>query len=324
MVAAVLGVGGATLCLVLGLMFPWTKVLIISGLCNGLAALGVAILMRAGQVSFGHAMYACISGYVVAFLAKTYPSLDGLILIAASVVAAVIAGAVIGLFVVRYREIFFGMLNLALSMVLYSVLGKFYQITGGTDGLRVERPLMAGMRFDRSGYETALLIAALVASLSLGWLVQRYFGSSAGEALAGIKTNETRLEYLGLSARRILWNGYVISAALCGLSGALFVLLQGLVTPDLGYWVRSGEFVFIAILGGSAHALGAFIGAVVFQIIQVVGTVLLAGTWKMLLGATLIAVILIAPTGITGALPFARWRRARERNKPAQSLSEKR
>ena len=50
------------------------------------------------------------------------------------------------------------------------------------------------------------------------------------------------------------------------------VLLQGLVTPELGYWVRSGEFVFIAILGGSAHALGAFIGAVVFQAIQLVGT----------------------------------------------------
>jgi ABC-type branched-subunit amino acid transport system permease subunit len=101
------------------------------------------------------------------------------------------------------------------------------------------------------------------------------------------------------------------------------VLLQGLVTPELGYWVRSGEFVFIAILGGSAHALGAFIGAVVFQVIQLVGTMLLAGTWKMLLGATLIIVILVAPTGITGVLPIKRWSRSRERKLSLQPVTGK-
>jgi ABC-type branched-subunit amino acid transport system permease subunit len=311
MLVGILSAIGAAICLILGGLFPWMKVPIIVGLCYGLAALGVAILMRAGQVSFGQAMYTCIAGYTTAFLAKSYPGLDALLLIVVGVVASLVAGAIIGLFVVRYREIFFGMLNLALSMVLYSVLGKFYEVTGGTDGMRLERPTLAGIMFDRAGFETALLVVALVASLGLGWFVQRYFGSAAGEALAGIKTNETRLEYLGMSARRILWNGYVLSAGLCGLSGSLFVLLQGLVTPELGYWVRSGEFVFAAILGGSAHALGAFIGAAVFQVIQLFGTALLSGAWKLLLGATLIAVILIAPNGITGALPINRLSKLR-------------
>jgi len=249
MLVRTLTVVGALACIGLGLAFPWMKTPIVVGLCYGLAALGVAILMRAGQVSFGHAMYACIAGYAVAFLSRAYPRLDSLVLIGAGVVAGTVAAAVVGLFVVRYREIFFGMLNLALSMVLYSVLGKFYEVTGGTDGLRVDRSTIAGLAFDRAGYETALLVVALVAAVALGWSVQRFFGSATGEALAGIKTNETRLEYLGLSASRILWSGYVISGALVGLSGALFVLLQGLVTPELGYWVRSGEFVFIAILG---------------------------------------------------------------------------
>jgi ABC-type branched-subunit amino acid transport system permease subunit len=306
MLVRTLTVVGASACLVLGLLFPWMKTPVVIGLCYGLAALGVAILMRAGQVSFGHAMYACVAGYTVAFLSRVYPTLDGLLLIAAGVVTSLAAAALIGLFVVRYREIFFGMLNLALSMVLFSVLGKFYEQTGGTDGLRVDRTTIAGLTFDRAGYETALLVVALVAALALGWAVQRFFGSAAGEALAGIKTNETRLEYLGLSARRILWNGYVISGGLVGLSGALFALLQGLVTPELGYWVRSGEFVFIAILGGAAHALGAFIGAAVFQVIQLFGAAFFTGIWKLLLGATLIAVILIAPTGITGLLPLTR------------------
>jgi ABC-type branched-subunit amino acid transport system permease subunit len=310
MLVRTLTVAGAGACLVLGLLFPWMKTPVVIGLCYGLAALGVAILMRAGQVSFGHAMYACVAGYTVAFLSQAYPTLDGLLLIAAGVVTSLAAAALIGLFVVRYREIFFGMLNLALSMVLFSVLGKFYEQTGGTDGLRVDRTTIAGLTFDRAGYETALLVVALVAALALGWAVQRFFGSAAGEALAGIKTNETRLEYLGLSARRILWNGYVISGGLVGLSGALFALLQGLVTPELGYWVRSGEFVFIAILGGAAHALGAFIGAAVFQVIQLFGAAFFAGIWKLLLGATLIAVILIAPTGITGLLPLTQRNRS--------------
>jgi ABC-type branched-subunit amino acid transport system permease subunit len=306
MLVRILALGGAVAVTVLGLMFPWMKVPIIVGLCYGLAALGVTVLMRAGQISFGHAMYACISGYGVAFGARTWPGLDGMLLALIGVVASLVVAAAIGLFVVRYRGIFFGMLNLALSMVLYSVLGKFYEITGGTDGLRIDRSTLFGMSFDRGGYESALLVIAVVASLALGWLVQRFSASSAGEALAGINTNETRLEYLGLSARHILWNGYMISAALVGLSGALFALLQGLVTPELGYWVRSGEFVFIAILGGAGHAIGAFLGAAVFQVIQLLGAALFAGVWKLLLGATLIVVILAAPNGITGLLPLLR------------------
>jgi ABC-type branched-subunit amino acid transport system permease subunit len=117
-----------------------------------------------------------------------------------------------------------------------------------------------------------------------------------------VKTNETRLEYLGLSARRILWNGYLLSAGLVGLSGALVALLQGLVTPELGYWLRSGEFVFVAILGGTAHVLGSFIGALAFEAIKLFAAAFLTGVWQLLLGAVLIAVILVAPAGITGAL----------------------
>jgi ABC-type branched-subunit amino acid transport system permease subunit len=300
-------------------LFPWTKTPLTIGLCYGLAALGVAVLMRAGQVSFGHAMYACIAGYTVAFLARRFPGLDGAVLIAAGVVASVIAGAVIGLFVVRYREIFFGMLNLAISMVLFSLLGKFYEITGGTDGLRIDRPTLAGIAFERAGFETALLVLTLVCAVVLGWLVQRFFGSAAGQALAGVKTNETRLEYLGLSAQRILWNGYVLSAGLVGLSGALIVLLQGLVTPEIGYWLRSGEFVFIAILGGAAHALGAFLGALAFEVIKLFAAAYLTGVWQLLLGATLIAVILIAPAGITGAL--LKPRRTEERKLEPQPVT---
>ncbi len=293
---------GSLLCLALGLAFPWSKTPIIVGLCYALAALGVSIMVRAGQVSFGHALYACVSGYAVAFIARAWPQIDGVVLLVAATLAATLAGAIVGLFVVRYRGIFFGMLNLAISMVVYSMLGKFYGLTGGTDGLRINRPTLFGVSFERSGFETSLLILTLLLSIAIGWAVQRLFASGTGEALAGVKTNETRLEYLGLSARRVLWHGYVVSAALVGLSGALFAMVQGLVTPDLGSWLRSGEFVFITILGGANHAIGAFLGAIVFEAVKLFAAAYMTGVWQLLLGLTLIFVILVAPMGIVGLM----------------------
>jgi ABC-type branched-subunit amino acid transport system permease subunit len=287
--------------LVLGFTFPWLKTPILLALSNGLAVAGVIILIRAGQVSFGHAMFACIAGYCVAFLARSW-QLDALFLIVLSTLASALMGAVVGLFTVRYRGIFFGMLNLALSMVLFSVLGKFGAVTGGTDGLRFDRPSMAFLTLERESFESALLVIALLLALIGGWLVQRYFASVSGQALAAIKTNETRLEYLGISAKRVFWRGYVFAAGLCGAGGSLFALTQGLVTPEMGYWVRSGEIVFIAILGGSGHALGAFMGAFVFEFMKLYVAALLTGTWQLVLGLVLIAMVFLAPTGIYGLL----------------------
>ena len=287
--------------LALAFTFPWLKTPILLALANGLAVSGVIVLIRAGQVSFGNAMFACLAGYSAAFLARAW-HLDALLLIALSTLFAALAGAVIGLFIVRYRGIFFGMLNLALSMVLFSVLGKFGGLTGGTDGLRFDRPTLGFVHLEREPFETALLVLALVLSVVAGWVVQRYFASVSGQALAAIKTNETRLEYLGISAKRVFWGGYVLAAALCGLGGSRFALTQGLVTPEMGYWVRSGELVFIAILGGSGHALGAFIGAFVFEFMKLYAAALLTGAWQLVMGLVLLAMVFLAPTGVFGMI----------------------
>jgi ABC-type branched-subunit amino acid transport system permease subunit len=291
---------------------PWLKTPVLLALANGMAVSGVIVLIRAGQVSFGHALYACLAGYAVAFAGRAW-HLDALLLIALGTAVAAAAGALIGVFMVRYRGIFFGMLNLAFSMVLFSVLGKFGGVTGGTDGLRFDRPRFAGLALEREGFETALLALALVLAVAVGWAVMRYFASVNGQALAAIKTNETRLEYLGISAKRVFWGGYVLSAALCGLGGSVFGLTQGLVTPEMGYWVRSGEIVFIAILGGSGHALGAFVGAVVFEFVKLYAAALLTGAWQLALGLVLIVMVFVAPGGIFGLVE----RRLRAKAGPA-------
>lgn len=285
----------------LGLVFPWTKTMLIIGLCYGLSALGVALPARSGQVSFGHAMFACVSAYAVAFIAKAFPSMDGLWLIVLATLVGTVFAIVLGSFVVRYRGIFFGMLNLAISMVIVALLGKLYEISGGTDGIRVQRPSFAGMITDRSEFETMLLLLSCCAALLAGWFYQRFTQSSTGEALAGMKSNETRLEYLGISAHHILWVGYAWSGFFVSLAGAVFALAQGLVTPDMGAWTRSGELVFILILGGSSHALGPFVGAAVFQAVKLFASAYMAGVWQMLLGFTLLIVIALAPEGMLGA-----------------------
>ena len=293
---------GAALTLILGYLLPWIITPIIIGLTYAIAALGVSVMMRAGQVSFGHAMYACISAYTVAFLARAWPGLDTITLIIAGVLMSVLASAIIGIFMVRYRGIFFGMLNLALSMVLFALLGKLYHITGGTDGLRIERPPFLGMELSRGPYEYLLLILSLAIALALAWWVQRYFRSGNGAALAAIKTNETRLEYLGFSAYIVMWRGYLLSATVVGFSGSLLALIQGLVTPELGLWLRSGEYVFIAILGGAGHAIGAFLGALVFEAVKLTSAAYFPGLWQFILGLTLIIVIFLFPTGFVGQL----------------------
>ncbi len=292
----------ALLALLLPLALPWMKTPLILGTAFGIAALGISLLIISGQISFGHALFVCAGGYAVAFAARKWTHLDSAVLLMIGAGFGALLGAVVGSFVVRYRGIFFGMLNLALSMVLFAALGKFFNFTGGTDGLRIERSPFFGFMMDRDAFETALLITGVVLALVLGALIQRYLRSVAGQALAAVKTNETRLEYVGISAYKTMWIAYIISATLCGLSGAIFAIAQGLVTPEMGYWVRSGEIVFVAILGGVGHPVGAFIGAAIFEFVKLFAAAYLTGAWQMVLGFVLIAMVFLAPRGISALL----------------------
>ena len=292
----------AVLTLALGLWLPWLKTPLIIALSYGFAALGVSVLVRAGQVSFGHAGFTCLAGYAVVALARAQPQTDALLLLALGVLTGIATGAVAGAFMVRYRGIFFGMLNLALSMVLFALLGKFYHLTGGTDGLRMERPPLLGQMLERPAFETWLLVISASLVLLACWLLGRFYASPTGQALSAIKSNEVRLEYLGISAHRVFFAGYLASAALCGFSGGMFALIQGLVTPEMGYWVRSGEYVFIAVLGGTAHPVGAFLGAIGFEALKLFAAAALTGAWQLVIGTVLLVLIFVAPAGLVAWL----------------------
>ena len=116
---------------ILPMFAPWLQFVLTLAIAKGFAALGVAILLRAGLISIGHAMFFAASAYGVAFLAARGIG-DFASLLILSVVIAALTGVIVGAFLVRYRAIFFAMLNLAVSMVFYSLFAKLYGITGGS------------------------------------------------------------------------------------------------------------------------------------------------------------------------------------------------
>src|SRR5262249_27944099 len=182
------------------------------GLIASIAALGFNLLLGyTGLLSFGHSAFFGIGAYSVAFLLRDagIRSMELYILIGLPIAA--IASALLGYICVRHTRIFFGILTLALSQVLYSLALKFFWVTGGTDGLRVARPtLLAGMltftgagsyqRFVNSYYYYVLVVFAVCVVLM--WVIVH---SPFGKALQAIRDNETRARFLGLRIRRFRW-----------------------------------------------------------------------------------------------------------------------
>lgn len=296
------GAGLLVALVVFPLVSPWATVILTVALCEGLAALGILVLLRAGQVSFGHGLYFAFAAYVVAFLAAAKFGHEVLLLVPIGTAASGLLAALVGLFVVRYRAIFFGMLNLAISMVFFSLLEKLFSVTGGADGKRVPRPTLAGLTLEREAFEFWMFYITLALAALAATFVARYLVSPGGKALEAIKSNETRLEYVGVSSRKVLFGAYLLSGLLAGLGGAIIALVSGHVTPELAYWVRSGEFVFIAILGGVGGVAGPFLGALMFQIIRGYAAVYAPETWHSVLGVMLLVIIFFAPSGLFGLL----------------------
>lgn len=274
---------------------------------NALVVLGVVLLMRAGLVSFGQGLFFCIGGYAVGMGGRFLGITDALALIALGVVVTAGLAMVLGLLLTRYREIFFAMLTLAFSMILYGVLVKSHGL-GSTDGFGVGNWTLLGMDPGASDGSNTTLWLALVIGLLVALFLNRYFNSSIGLACEAIRENEVRVEYMGISRRQILYVNYVIAAVVGSIGGSLTALAAGHVDPMMAYWTMSGEFVFIAILGGTGHVAAPFIAAMIFTLVRTYAFELAPNAWQMILGTVLLLIILFLPKGIWSL--FTRRRRA--------------
>jgi branched-chain amino acid transport system permease protein len=316
---------GAGVLVVLALLPPYIGLyqtqLLTYGLIAAIAALGFNLLLGyTGLLSFGHSAFFGIGAYTTAFLLRDLNIHTMEIYIALGLTIVALASLLFGYISVRHIRIFFGILTLALSQVLYSLALKLFWITGGTDGLRVARPkLLFGLlevtgpgsfqRFVNIYYYYVLGIFAVCVVLM--WIIVH---SPFGKALQAIRDNETRAAFIGLRIRRFRLIAFTISGTFTGLAGILWAPLNGLATPDVLYWPFSGEIVFTALLGGFRNFTGPIVGGIVFTYLKSYA-VATTGYWQALLGTVLVLLILILPTGIVGALSIA-VRKLKTRVKP--------
>ncbi|MDP6351382.1 MAG: branched-chain amino acid ABC transporter permease [Alphaproteobacteria bacterium] len=290
-------------------MLPgWAVNMVGLSLANGLAVLGLLVIMRAGLVSFGHGLYFGLGSYGAAMAATFLGVTDAFLMIAIGMASAALVAFVLGFLMARYRGIFFALLNLAFSMLLYGLLVNS-AVLGSTDGFSMPIPSYLGYAPVDATSRVSFLLYALICVLAFAaaLVVHRYLQSTMGYIGEGIRENEVRVEYLGASVRRAIHIKYVIAAAITGLGGVLTVLLIGHVTPeDTVYWTKSGELVFVAILSGTGSVAAPFLGSMLFELVRTYALQYAPDLWQMLLGATLLAVIMFLPGGLWSVVRLAR------------------
>jgi branched-chain amino acid transport system permease protein len=284
--------------------------LLIYGFTFAIAALGFNLLLGyTGLLSFGHSAYFGMGAYTVAFIVRDLNVHSMELCILGGLLSSMLISALFGYVCVRHTRVFFSILALALSQVLWSLAFKFFWVTGGTDGIRVPRNriTLVGGLFDFTGsgayqrfvysYYYYVLVLFLIAVVIMWVIVHSPFG----KALQAIRDNEVRASFVGVPVRRFRWLAFVISGTFTGLAGALWVPLNGLTTPDILYWPFSGEIVFMTVLGGFRNFTGPIIGAISFNYLKVYAV---AGSqyWQLVLGTVLVVMVMLLPTGIVGTL----------------------
>jgi branched-chain amino acid transport system permease protein len=293
---------------------PYSTVMLMPALAFGIALLGMNLLFGyTGLLSFGHAMFLALGAYVAAVVTQAGVLHFELILIAAASLGGLFA-LVVGALCVRFTHIFFGMLTLAFGMLLHSFLFKFYNLTGGDQGLRVLRPMLLGQDWDMTAtqflsgpfYYYCLIVYAL-----LGLLTWRIVGSPLGLQLRAIRDNENKARYLGVRVYRLRLFAFVISGIFGAIAGVMLGVSTGLADPELAYWPQSGNLIFMMILGGAGTFVGPGVGALIFVLLH---EVLVSSTayWRFMLGAILVFLVLVLPEGLIGTISTRLQRRVKE------------
>ena len=270
------------------------------------------ILGYAGIVTLGHAAFFGIGAYVVglgaAKLGWTEP-ISGLF--AAAAVAA-LAGLASGWFLLRYRGLTLLMLTLATAIMLQEAGNLRSDISGGYDGLPglTFKPVLGVFDYDLYGHTYYLYVLAVLAVIF--FFVRRIVYSPFGQALTGIRENVRRMHAIGSPVHRRLVTVYAIAAGIAGVAGALFTQTNAYVTLTVFDFDNSAKVMVMLILGGTGRLYGAFLGAVVYMVMEDYFSKLTPTFWQFGIGLLLVLAVLFARRGLLGLLEQA-WRK---RSKP--------
>lgn len=275
------------------------------------SAIGLAVFACAtnllvgygGLVSFGQGAFYGIGAYVVALAWLHWQTPFWLSFIAAPFVGA-IAALLAGLVALRTRRLYFALLTLAFSQLLYVIVDQQTSLTGGANG--VFGAMLPSFLVNQNDACYFTLAVAVVGLLAL-WKITR---SPFGITLRAIRENRERAEALGVNVFAHQLLAFVFAGAFCALAGTLFVVLDQSANPDLLNWTQSGYPIFMAVIGGQFLFLGPALGALIFE--QGRDVVLARfSDWQLVFGLLLLVIVLFAPDGVLGLLMRGRemaWR----------------
>jgi len=276
----------------------FTRIIILA-----MAAVSLNLIMGyGGMVSFGHAIYIGIGGYVVGILAQE-GFLSGFLQWPAALVVSGLFAAAIGALCLRTRGVYFIMITLAFAQLLYYVAVGLDRY-GGDDGLTMYtrsefvRPLNISNK-------TQFYYVCLILLFGVMALVWKLINSRFGMVIQGSRSNDLRMQAIGFPTYRYRLICFVIAGMICGLAGALLANHTEFVSPAMMHWTRSGDLIVMVVLGGMGSVVGPLIGAVALLVLEEA----LSGIteyWQIILGPLLLLVVLFARGGIVGLLAKVR------------------
>ena len=263
-----------------------------------LAVVGINLLMGfAGQVSLGHAGFFGIGAYAVA-VGPTHLGVPSWLALIAGALAAGLLAFVVGRPILRLRGHYLAVATLGMGLLIAMVFTNESAWTGGPDGMPVPRLELFGFRV--YGAWTWYWISGV--TLVIGaWIAVNLIGSPTGRALRAIHDSETAARVLGVDVARYKLTAFVISAVYAAVAGGYLALFDGLVTPLAAGFLRSIEFVTMAVLGGLGSILGGIVGAAVLVLLPQLLTVF-HDYEHIVLGLVMIATMIFLPAGIVPSL----------------------
>ncbi|MBT0782904.1 branched-chain amino acid ABC transporter permease [Paracoccus sp. pheM1] len=258
-----------------------------------LLALSLNILVgHVGLVSFGHAAFFAIGGYATAFFLTRWQLPLGAAMPLAILLATAFA-LVIGMLCVRLKAIYFAMLTLAFSMLVWGIIIKWKPVTGGDDGF-VGIALPRFLASPQSFYWFTLAVVA--ASTVLMWLLSK---STMGRTFVAIRENETRASFLGVNVRQMQLIAFVLAALFAAVAGSLMAMYLRGMYPQSAFWTQSGHIVISVLLGGVHSFVGPILGASLLYLLEV--TIhQYTQYWPLVMGLILLVVVLVLPDGLIG------------------------
>jgi branched-chain amino acid transport system permease protein len=251
------------------------------------------VLGLGGLVSFGHAAYYGAGAYAVALMVHYANAPMEVALVLAPFIAGLLA-AIIGWFCIRLTGVYFAMLTLAFSQLLWSIVFQWGEVTGGDDGMVDIWP--SAWASDKTVFYYLVVVLGVGGIL----LVRHAAHSPFGYALRASRDSMRQAQATGIDTKRVQWMAFTFAGAMAGLAGALFVFSKGSVFPTELEIAKSFDAIIVVFLGGVKTLSGAVVGAATLELARDYLTRF--EYWRLTLGLLIIAVVILAPEGIVGGL----------------------